>query len=1068
MYLCALFVAANEETGLVDGTFNHCKHLALERRHGALQQVASSWCDLEEPPHVCRDRPIISFVPKISHHPQLVPDTLVAILSVFRTKRRGRRLRLPYFLALILLVIGCHRSTPDAALETSEYKSASQASIDTLDEARRLVENREFDAARDVLMRFLQEHPEDPEALEMSGDGAIQANDLARATKFFEAAIKASPNPSKQLWFKWAGATINAERPFDTIAILRRAVEHFPDDAKVRQNLASFLARVGLQNEAAVHLQWLVQRKLGSQSILLQLSDFTRPQTDEATCRSALLRNPEDLRPVFSLAQDDVAESNWKDVERALAPVVKQHPEFLPALALYGRALVELDEAESVENWSHTLPPGIEAYSQYWMAAGNWALRQGALDQAARAYWSAARLNENDSEALHALSITLTKLRRTEQAELAARRVENLAALQSHIEKLGAWDFDSQKTIVDLALSLQALGRRWEATNWLMIAHSVSQHPDPRLEPTFRMIRDGLTGSTPWQLPERTVAAKMDLSSLPAIAWRRVAEPPSPPTQQSRERRLRFRNEAPLRSLHHVCDIGETDHHESGLMIFQSGAGGAGVIDFDLDGWPDAYLTVMDGTPCRDDSRPNRLHRNLAGKFHDVTENSLLGDRGFSQGISVGDYNADGWPDVYVANIGKNRLYRNNGDGTFCDVTEQCQLDGSGWTTSVAIADLNGDGHADIYEVGYCRGEQPLSYKCPAPSIGKARSCNPMAFDSESDRVWAGKGDGSFSDATAWLGTHEPGRGFALVVGDLDYQTGLEVYVANDMTGNHFWARATDTREYGLSEQASVRGLAFSHRSNAQASMGIAAADADNDGDIDFLLTHFVDDHNTYYEQYGSGVWSDESRVAGFVDSSKTMLAYGSQWIDADNDGLLEIFIANGDIDDFQFNGRAFRQPAQLLEQVTRGHWQVTQADRLGDYFSKDHLARAVATLDANRDGLTDLIVTHLFDPVALLINQSETAGKQSRFYLRSRSTHRDAIGARVRFHCNERTFEQALLAGNGFQCANEACIVFGTSDADTLEGAEVIWPDGANESLGNLKAGRDYLVVEGLGASPL
>jgi hypothetical protein len=198
------------------------------------------------------------------------------------------------------------------------------------------------------------------------------------------------------------------------------------------------------------------------------------------------------------------------------------------------------------------------------------------------------------------------------------------------------------------------------------------------------------------------------------------------------------------------------------------------------------------------------------------------------------------------------------------------------------------------------------------------------------------------------------------------------------------------------------------------------------------------------------------------------MLAYGTQWIDVDNDGSLEVFIANGDIDDFQFEGRAFRQPAQLLKQVTRGRWQVMQADQLGDYFAKDRLARAVATLDANRDGLSDLIVTHLFDPVALLINRSETPAKQTRFFLRARSTHRDAIGARIRFTTDNRTFEQQLLAGNGFQCVNEACIVFGVSDAEKLEKVQVIWPDGTNESLGNLVAGGDYLVIEGLGASPL
>ena len=976
-------------------------------------------------------------------------------------------------LSLVLaLCNGCDRSATEVGRGAPESDSLILGA--DLDDARRLIATEQFDAAREVIRRYLQRHPDDPEALEMAGDGAIQANDAEAAIGFYQAAVRAvavratreapSDKPTKELWFKWAGATIAAERPFDTIAVLREAVKDYPEVLEIRQNLASFLARVGLQDEAAEQFQWLVQHKHGSQAILLILADLTRPQTHDETCRSALRRNPEDLRPAFSLAQHDVEQSDWQEVEQALAPVVRRHPDFLPAVALYGRALVELDKADAVEQWSQSLPREIEAYSQYWMAAGNWASRHGAVD-------SAVRLNDNDPEALQGLSSSLAKLGRTEQAERVARRGENIATLRSHLATLSSWDLDSQTTVVDLALTLKDLGRLWEATSWLMVGATMKQQPDRRLEPTFHAIRKQLTGATPWQLPEQTVSANIDLSSFPAMVWRQGARSPALPMGKRSDRNLRFRDEAAARSLDHICAMGKTGDQESGLMIYQSGAGGAGVIDYDLDGWPDTYLTVMDGTPNRQDSGPNRLYRNLAGEFSDVTDLSALLDRGFSQGVAVGDYNADGWPDVFVANIGENRLYQNNADGTFRDVTESCRLSGTGWTTSVAIADLNADGHADLYEVGYCRGEKPLSLRCLVESIGEARSCNPMAFDAEPDRIWAGNGDGTFADATDWFGPHEPGRGFALVIGDFDRRPGLETYVANDMTANHFWAKPDQAPAFELSDQAAVRGLALSRRSVAQASMGIAAADADNDGDIDFLLTHFVDDHNTFYRQDSPGVWSDESQAAGFVDSSKPMLAYGTQWIDVDNDGSLEVFIANGDIDDFQFEGRSFRQPPQLLQQVTRGRWSERHAGSLGDYFAQPRLARSVATLDADRDGRTDLIVTHLFDPVALLINRSEASVEQTRFFLRATSTQRDAIGARVRFTANGQTFEQSLLAGNGFQCANEACIAVAVLDAETLEDAitledvSVTWPDGNNESLGELTSGQDYLISQHLGA---
>ncbi|WP_182868191.1 FG-GAP-like repeat-containing protein [Rhodopirellula sp. JC639] len=996
-------------------------------------------------------------------------------------------------IVLVVLVTssGCNRDTPDP--EVKEPPPGTQVSEVTLDEARRQIAAGQFDAARTLISRYLQDHPNDPLALEMAGDGAVQADDATAAIGFYQAAVAASEQPTKQVWLKWAGATVNAQRPFETIAVLRQAVQDYPSVLEIRQNLASLLARVGLQHEAAEHLRWLVQHKYGSQSILLILADLNRPQTHAPTCESALRCHPEDLRPMFSLAQLDASQSKWNEVEQALQAVLARHPRFVPALALYGRALVELDRTEAVRQWSQSLPPQIEGDPQYWLSAGIWASRHGATEQAARAYWTAVRLDENDPEALQGLSASLAKLGRTEQARIAADRAEKIAMLRSHTTTLATWDYDSQTAVVDLARTLDDLGRLWEATSWLMLGASMQQHPDPRWEQTLRKIRAELKGSTPWQLPGALVSTKLDLSSIPEVVWRQSSDEVSPssaePADPNRshvgpavsEKRTApafgdglgmaaaFRDEAVRRSLSHVCAINKPDDQEAGLMIYQSGAGGAGVIDFDLDGWPDLYLTVMDGTPNRQDSRPNRLYRNHAGKFSDVTAAASLIDRGFAQGVSVGDYDADGWPDVYVANIGPNRLYRNNGDGTFQEVTELCGLGendpgGSRWTTSVAIADLNGDGQADIYEVGYCRGEQPMTLECIDPSIDQPRSCNPIAFDAEPDRIWAGNGDGTFDDATDWLGPHEPGRGFALVVGDLDGRGGLETYVANDMTANHFWANRDGGNALGLSEQAGIRGLAFNRRSAAQASMGIAAADADRDGDIDFLLTHFVDDHNTYYRQDSPGIWSDESQVAGFAESSQSMLAYGTQWIDVDNDGSLEVFIANGDIDDFRFQGRAFRQRAQLLEQVTHGRWQVTPADRLGDYFRVDKLGRAVATLDANRDGRCDLIVTHLFDPVALLVNQTETADRQTRFFLRARSTHRDAIGTRIRFTTSKGTFEQSLLAGNGFQCVNEACVAFGTGDVATLRNVRVTWPDGINESLGELAGGTDYLVTQGAG----
>jgi hypothetical protein len=282
------------------------------------------------------------------------------------------------------------------------------------------------------------------------------------------------------------------------------------------------------------------------------------------------------------------------------------------------------------------------------------------------------------------------------------------------------------------------------------------------------------------------------------------------------------------------------------------------------------------------------------------------------------------------------------------------------------------------------------------------------------------------------------------------------------MTANHYWTKAGDRGEFHLSEQATSRGLAFNARSLAQASMGIAAGDADQDGDVDLFLTHFSNDHNTFYEQTAAGVWADHSHRSGLAEPSLPTLGYGTQWIDLNNDGTLELMVANGDIDDFSHQGRSFRQPPQLFRRHPDGRWLPVVGDSVGGYFQSTRLGRAVAHLDANRDERTDLIVTHLFDPVALLINDTPSAGRRTRFVLRGVAAHRDGVGAVVRCVANGRRHVGQLFAGHGYQCSNEACVSFGVGAASELKEVVVTWPDGSEDRLGSLPTGTDYLVVQG------
>ncbi len=865
-----------------------------------------------------------------------------------------------------------------------------------------------------------------------------------------------------------------AGRPFDALRTLERIVASHPENVKARADLAGLAASLGLEFRAAEHLQFLVQRQQAGINELIMLTDLTRPQTDAAICNYAIQHHPGDLRPQYALARAPAYRGDWLEARRLLEPVCAQHPEFLEACGYYGRSLVELGDEAAIAAWSKTLPTGIESQPQYWIAAGVWAEKQSNIAAAASAYWHAAELNPSDGEALTRLGSCLAETGHGDASKLASSRAGLITAMRDDVESLFSGRNHSQRAAVQIALSMKRLGRVWEAATWARIAVVMTQDPDASAADVFRDIRAEMTGKSPWQSADALVTDAIDVSKFPNIDWSlsgssdlRIAE--------SAASSIRFADESSARGLDHVCKIDKPVGEEASLWIYQSGAGGAAVIDYDLDGWPDFYLTACDGKPKQQDSSPNRLHRSLAGQYIDVTGNATVDDRGFAQGVAAGDFNSDGFPDLLVGNFGENRLFENNGDGTFTDASRRVGLAGDDWTTSVAIADLDGDAIADLVAVNYIDGDDVVTQPCFPDGIPTHRSCGPLGYPAAADDVWRGRGDGTFVNAASpWIDDVQPGRGLGLIIGQLDNQPGMDLYVANDMTANQFWsaqphnAAAPGIETVHFVEQAAVRGLAFNERSLSQASMGIAADDVDGDGDLDFYVTHFTDDYNTLYQQISPGIWADRTTVAGMVAPTRSMLAYGTQWIDADNDGQLELVIANGNVDDFTHNGHAYRMPMQVFRHQADGHFDAVTASTLGPYFESARLGRALVSVDANRDRRVDLLVTHLFDPVSLLINttpSTETSGNEFTLRLVGTKSHRDAIGAVVTIHVGDKSQTRQLLAGNGYQCSSERALRFGIGPTTRIDRIEIMWPSGSSATAHNLDTLGEHLWVEGTDA---
>lgn len=967
------------------------------------------------------------------------------------------------------MAVGCQKNDEAAAVLPKPSAKAEtgmiEKQLDWKATANRSIATRDFAAAEATIRNRLVGTPTDAVALELLGDVYAAQKKPMLASDIYRDAIAASDSPGLGLLDKAVEQQIAAGRPFDAIDSLQLTIDRYPDHPQARFDLAGLATMLGTARLALPPLRWLMQRGQGDADLLIVMADPDQVQPDGEMCQKwidiSVANSQKDSRTEFGLAMLDATQLRWEDVAARLEGVVARHPTFVPAYTLYGRALWELGDSNKLAKWIESIPSQSDQWPAYWLLAAQWAQREGRHDEAARAFWESLRLTpDGPLETLAGLMQTLDQLGRKEESAFLAGEI----ALRSRLRDAMKIHFErkesSQSAALGIAEAMAGLGRIWEAEAWGRLAVSLPNERVADISKRYLAIRNRLTTQTPWQLAESTITTRINLSDLASPQWS-VAQSRPATDRVANRGTLHFEDQAINRGLIHTCEVAPSAETE-GHWIFHTLGGGVGVIDLDLDGWPDLALAMLDGRPMQTDSSPNRIFRNQEGQFVDITTASGYEDRGFSHGIAIGDYNEDGFPDIFDANYGQNRLYRNNGDGTFQDVTGESGIAASGWSTSVVIADLDGDGISDLFETHYCGGKMPLERACK-DGRGLTGTCPPLYFEAEPDRVWRGVGDGTFVDASSdWMNQSSPGRGLGIAVGQFDENPGLDLFVANDMTANHLWSANSSTDPFRLVDLGLIRGLALNSKSLSQASMGIAVGDPNGDGLVDLFVTHFSDDHNTYYEQVRPGFWVDRSAISGLAVPSIKMLGFGTQWYDFDNHGKPELVIANGHVDDIQSDDILYRMPPQLFRLNDDGKWIETDRAQIGEYFAQEHLGRAVATADINRDGLGDVIITHLYEPVALLVNQSQQTGDRISIELKATRGARDAIGTSITMNIDGREYTTQLTAGDGYLTSNQRLIAVGMSDAKLARDIVIKWPSGTVQKMNELIAGQEYLLIEG------
>ena len=485
---------------------------------------------------------------------------------------------------------------------------------------------------------------------------------------------------------------------------------------------------------------------------------------------------------------------------------------------------------------------------------------------------------------------------------------------------------------------------------------------------------------------------------------------------------------------------------------------GSGVALFDYDNDNDLDLYFVNGNSLQssdtNNSHRNRLFRNDDTDFVDITDLAGVGDTGYGLGCCIGDYNNDGFLDLYVANFGANVLYQNKGDGTFIDVARQAKVDGNQLSSSCAFSDYDNDGDLDLYTVNYVQFNLEENPKCTHQGV--STYCTPEALPGQSDSFFRNNGDGTFSDITQSAGLFAPtGKGLGVVWGDYDNDGDPDIFVANDTTPNFLYQ---NNGKGTFQNIALFAGVALSMEGRPYSGMGTNFGDFDNDGDLDIVVTNFQDQTNSLYQNEQNAFFNEVSFSTGIGEKSLPYLAWGVDFVDLNNDGWQDLFIANGHLDhnisDIDPIGTYAQRNQVFMNQKGRAF-----IDRSAAMLEQQQVSRGSAFGDLDNDGDIDIVVSNLNDHPVILWNVTEHTSNWFILKLIGTSDNHSAIGTRVKIKIEQQIQIREVKSGSGYLSQNDLRLHFGLGQAKQIDQLEIHWPNGTTQQL-NRVPGNQILTV--------
>jgi len=497
---------------------------------------------------------------------------------------------------------------------------------------------------------------------------------------------------------------------------------------------------------------------------------------------------------------------------------------------------------------------------------------------------------------------------------------------------------------------------------------------------------------------------------------------------------------------------------------------GCAFLDYDNDGWLDIYLVNSGPSDFYQPSQPIRnalYHNNRDGTFTDVTEAAGVAGGTFGMGVAVGDYNNDGYPDMFVTACGRALLYRNNRDGTFTNVTKQAGIEISGWTTSAVWFDFDNDGRLDLFVCSFVRYLLEDRRSCGGNEKGQKYYCIPRAFHPTVSYLFRNNGDGTFTEVGHGTVIGKTlGKSLGVVATDINNDGWMDLFVANDTEPNFLFLNrgANKWEEIGVSAEVS-----YGENGQARSGMGVDSGDFDNDGWQDLFVANIDQEKFSLYRNLKNQIFADVAQSQSIAQATRLLSGWGLKFFDYDNDGDLDLVLANGHPDDMvsqRSQSVTYREPLLLFHQVN-GKFQNVSGEA-GPAFARSFSARGLAVGDFDNDGRLDLLIGVNGGAPLFLKNQSGTGNHWLGVKLEGQSCNRDAMGARIIWSAGGRKRSRLKISGGSYLSSHDPREILGLGPARNLEWLEIHWPRPSSriDRFTNLAVDRYIKIIEGKGIS--